>query len=195
MWTNSPMVQKKLVDLETELTDVYRRPLDPIDPRRQMPFDDIKQRFSFLRKLIAAEIESQPETSDELSQKFAQLEAEFDNWNDSKSCVLDNPDIDALEICSQAILEEDDFSDQQSAVKVLKMDERARREGKMRKRGKYWKLLKKQRRERGERKRRENGGKDWEAFGRGMIVGGLIIWLMMNFSSSLQAGAFFLTPT
>lgn len=209
-------------ELETELNDVYSRPLDPTasDPRRQMPFDDIKQRFSFLRKLLAAEIESQPETTDELeeiNQKFTQIEADFDTWNNSKGCIFDNP-IDTLEICddcTQAILHHDnedndgavglgseahkDFSAQQSPSpeKLLKMDERGIGERKVRKRGKYWKglgLLKKDRRERGERKRMKKV-EYWKAFGRGMIVGALIIWLMMEFYLSTENAAFLLPPT
>ncbi|KAG8381500.1 hypothetical protein BUALT_Bualt06G0128300 [Buddleja alternifolia] len=103
--SSSVVLQKKLHELESELFDVFRFPLDPTtsDPRYQMSFDDIKQRFSFLNSLLAAEVASQPENSDqfhEIESRLAALKTAFRDWNAYRSnCASNNLD-DSRSVCS-----------------------------------------------------------------------------------------------
>ncbi|KAL7146528.1 hypothetical protein ABFS83_06G047200 [Erythranthe nasuta] len=105
MKKSSVKLQKKLHELESELTDVFRLSLDPTasDPRNQMSFDDLNQRLRFLSHLIAAEAASQPpENADQLRvhrQKIDALKAAFFYWNESRARALQNSD-DTSSICS-----------------------------------------------------------------------------------------------
>ncbi|KAI3458291.1 hypothetical protein Pfo_014954 [Paulownia fortunei] len=116
------MLQKKLHELESELIDVFRLPLDPTasDPRHKMSFDDIEQRFILLNKILSLEVASQPQTSDQLhevGQRLAGLMAAFRDWKVSRTCAFNNHE-DALSICSdctQALLY-DDFRESGSLI-------------------------------------------------------------------------------
>ncbi|KAL0400899.1 UNVERIFIED_CONTAM: hypothetical protein Slati_4119800 [Sesamum latifolium] len=111
MASRSAMLQKKLYELESELTDVFRRPLDTTtsDPRRQLPFDDIENRFAFLDNLLAAEVASQPQTSGQLlevGQRLTGLKDEFRDWNKYRTGAFSNLE-DTQSVCSdctQALL-------------------------------------------------------------------------------------------
>ncbi|KAK4431629.1 hypothetical protein Salat_0925000 [Sesamum alatum] len=108
--TRSAMLQKKLHELESELTDVFRHPLDS-DPRRQMPFDDVENRFAFLDNLLAAEVASQPQTSGQLrevGQRLTGLKDEFRDWNKYRTGAFSNLE-DTPSVCSdctQALLQD-----------------------------------------------------------------------------------------
>ncbi|KAL0304131.1 UNVERIFIED_CONTAM: hypothetical protein Sradi_6281200 [Sesamum radiatum] len=104
MASRSAMLQKKLHELESELTDVFRHPLDTTtsDPRRQLPFDDIENRFTFLDNLLAAEVASQPQTSGQLrevGQRLTVLKDEFRDWNKYRTGTFSNLE-DTPSVCS-----------------------------------------------------------------------------------------------
>ncbi|KAL9163530.1 hypothetical protein ABFS82_06G046500 [Erythranthe guttata] len=102
---SSVKLQKKLHELESELTDVFRLSLDPTasDPRNHMSFDDLNQRLRFLSHLISAETASQPpENAEQLRvhrQKLDALKDAFLYWNESRARALQNSD-DTSSICS-----------------------------------------------------------------------------------------------
>ncbi|KAL2227205.1 UNVERIFIED_CONTAM: hypothetical protein Sindi_2079200 [Sesamum indicum] len=111
MASRSAMLEKKLHELESELTDVFRRPLDTTisDPRRQLSFDDVENRFAFLDNLLAAEVASQPQTSGQLrevGQRLTVLKDEFRDWNKYRTGAFGNLE-DTPSVCSdctQALL-------------------------------------------------------------------------------------------
>ncbi|KAK4385114.1 hypothetical protein Sango_2635400 [Sesamum angolense] len=111
MASRSAMLQKKLYELESELTDVFRLPLDTTisDPRRQLSFEDVENRFSFLDNLLAAEVASQPQTSGQLrevGQRLTGLKDEFRYWNKYRTGAFSNLE-DTPSVCSdctQALL-------------------------------------------------------------------------------------------
>ncbi|KAL7107330.1 hypothetical protein ACP275_06G047400 [Erythranthe tilingii] len=102
---SSVKLQKKLHELESELTDVFRLSLDPTDsdPRNQISFDDLNQRLCFLSRLVAAEAASQPPENAEqfrvLLQRIDAQKAAFLYWNESRARAQQNSD-DTSSICS-----------------------------------------------------------------------------------------------
>ncbi|GER49752.1 PsbP-like protein 2 [Striga asiatica] len=94
MKNRSVILQKKLRELETELGDVIRIPLDPASPPgplQQIAFDDIRKRFAFLRNLLSQEIASRPRNSgqlEEIGERLAALRSTFREWNDLRLSVL-----------------------------------------------------------------------------------------------------------
>ncbi|KAL3647466.1 hypothetical protein CASFOL_008434 [Castilleja foliolosa] len=117
MTGRSVILQKKLSELESELADVIRLPLDPTSTC-SITFHDIKQRFVFLKNLLHQEIASgQPQNSDELHEigrRFTALQAEFHRWNEWRHSVCSD--------CTQVLLRgeegEFEFSGEMSPEKL-----------------------------------------------------------------------------
>lgn len=191
------MLQKKLQELESELADVFRLPLDS-NHSHQTPFDDIKQRLSFLSKLLSAEVESQPQTSEqlqEIGQRLTELKDAFCDWNESRTCDFNNHD-DTLSICSdcnQALLYDDvvesgsptreaeDFSSEKPPEKFLDSMEKDENEEAAEEEERVWSKM----------------GKYCGVFGCGMIAGAICVVVKL-FSSSdhlIEYEAFLLPPT
>lgn len=169
------MLQKKLEELEAELADVFRLPLDQT-AAEHLPFDDIKERFRFLEKLRAAEADS--DQLRDLDERIAGLKAAFSDWNQSRSCVLDNDDgDDALSVCSdctmQQALQLEDFSGQ----KLSEKDEKAAPVVAVVV-GRTWSGI----------------GKYCGVFGGGMIVGAVCMVLKLFYADYLIRDESFLIP-
>ncbi|KAI3471049.1 hypothetical protein Pfo_027712 [Paulownia fortunei] len=197
MTQRSVILQKKLHELEFELADVFRLPphLQP-GPRHRFFFDDVEQRFIFLKNLLSAEVASRPQNTDqlhEIGEKLTGLEAAFRGWDKYRTSALNIYLDDTLSVCSdctQTLLNDDveanavlgsdspvvvaeSFDGQESPEKWL--DENVKKEESGRIWGKF--------------------GKYCGVFGGGMIIGAIC---MIKFSSSsdfIQYEAFLLPPT
>ncbi|KAL6509444.1 hypothetical protein OROGR_022754 [Orobanche gracilis] len=101
MANRSVILQKKLHELESELADIVRLPLDPTShgPHLQMAFDDFKKRFIFLNNLLMQENASQPQNSEqllEIGQRLAAIESVLCHWNERRLSVCSE--------CTEALL-------------------------------------------------------------------------------------------
>lgn len=82
------MYQKKLHELESQLRDGCGLQLDTAasDPRRsRMSSEDLRNRFRFLSRLLAAEVASQPQNPQLLHVLRERLAAQFDAFFESRS--------------------------------------------------------------------------------------------------------------
>ncbi|PIA44340.1 hypothetical protein AQUCO_01700145v1 [Aquilegia coerulea] len=94
------VIQKKLEELESELNDVVNLPTETTS--HQLLSENINQKFSFLRNLLAAEIESHPSKPHHLhhmDQRLTELETEFHEWDNFRTFSPTNH-IDTASTCS-----------------------------------------------------------------------------------------------
>lgn len=101
----SPLLQKKLQELEASLTAAGHDP--PLDPQRRTSYDDdVDKRFVFLRNLLSAELASQPDAPDqlrEIGQRLVGLEAALFDRSQSR-----NGTPSVCSDCTHALLNADD---------------------------------------------------------------------------------------
>lgn len=192
------MLEKKLHELESELDDVVRLPIDST-AAEQMPFDDIKERIEFLEKLRAAEAESsqQSQDSDELrsiDKRLARLKATFFDWNRSrKNCGFNDVNDDTQSVCSdctqsQGILRESEIMPTRDVEKFSghKLSEKDRTETEteteseteVEAEGRKWSEI----------------GKYCGVFGCGMIAGVMSMMVKLSLSDYLIQDEYFSIP-
>ncbi|KAK2653546.1 hypothetical protein Ddye_013402 [Dipteronia dyeriana] len=90
------ILQKKLQELETQLTGAFSLP--PEAPYRHFYSQEIDQKFVFLNTLLSAEIAStspkKPFNLNHISQRVMDLEAEFRDWDNDDDNVRDSTIVD-----------------------------------------------------------------------------------------------------
>ncbi|TXG70701.1 hypothetical protein EZV62_005636 [Acer yangbiense] len=90
------ILQKKLQELETQLTEAFSLP--PEAPYRHFYTQEIDQKFVFLNTLLSAEIAStspkKPFNLNHIAQRVVELEAEFREWDNGDVNVRDSTIVD-----------------------------------------------------------------------------------------------------
>ncbi|KAL9412061.1 hypothetical protein AB3S75_045637 [Citrus x aurantiifolia] len=86
------ILQKKLKELESVLSELLSLPLETPNYNHQLYAQDIEQRFEFVRKLLSAEItSSNPKKRYHLqhvARRLAELESIFKEWDNYKALTV-----------------------------------------------------------------------------------------------------------
>ncbi|KZV41418.1 hypothetical protein F511_12146 [Dorcoceras hygrometricum] len=195
------IIFQKLHELESELADVYRIPLDPLPgPRHRISFDDVVQRIGFLKNLLSLEEVTSPLQNPgqlhDIAEKIAALEAAFYEWDESRTSALSNCD-DTLSICSDcthAMLNDGVDSEHVSETPVSAAEDL---DGEKWPENCFEEAQKPASVDTGAETPRVSRrfGNYFGIFGSGVIVGAICMANLSSFLSMVDAEAFLLPPT
>lgn len=102
------ILQKKLQELESILTQVFALP--PDTPYHQHYAEDIEQRFVFLKNLLSAEIASSPKKPHHLQhigKRMVELATAFHDWDEYRSLTQDQVEKVSTCSCTESCLNDD----------------------------------------------------------------------------------------